>query len=188
VAQPLRKIWKFVDIPLSWVETITVLGLLTAVLVISFFQIVARPFGGGWIWADELVRYMVLWLGIFGAGPATRHHKHLAIDAVQQFMPPVPRLWVRRLVDLVAAAVALIFVKAIVDYIGFVGDERSTTLGVTVGTLTWPIAVGFSWISLRFFADAVLGVEFDNDHTPMPLIQEDDYEESMRDRHEESPS
>lgn len=174
----MRNAWKWVDTPLSWVEMAAVLGLLTAVLVISFSQIVARWFGGGWIWADELVRYMVLWLGIFGAGPATRHHKHIAIDAVQQFIPPAPRVWVRRVVDLAAASLSLVFVKAIVDYIGFVGDERSTTLGVTVGTLTWPIAVGFCWIGLRFLADAVLGVEFsDDDDHGSPLIDEDTSEE-----------
>ena len=173
----MQSAWKYVDVPLSWAETIIVLSLLLATLVISFSQIVARWLGGGWPWADELVRYMLLWLGIFGAAPATRHHKHIAIDAFAQLLPETPRLIIRRITDLVAAALVFTFVKAISDYIGFVGDERSMTLGVTVGTLTWPIAVAFSWIGVRFLADAIIGIDAESSESP--ILEEASYEASM---------
>ncbi len=181
----LKTIWKHLDRVMSWVETIAVLSLLSLTVGIAFFQVVARWFGGGWIWADELVRYLVLWLGIWGAGPATRHHKHIAIDAFAQLIPAQPRSWIRRAVDLLAAATAFVFVKAIVDYIGFVGEENTATLGVTVGTLTWPICVAFAWIGIRFLADAIFGAEFDphdeHDASKSPLIDKKEFDEIMTD-------
>ncbi|RMF16419.1 MAG: TRAP transporter small permease subunit [Candidatus Dadabacteria bacterium] len=179
--EAIRKLWRVLDGALSWAEMIVVLTLLSATLLISFSQIVARWMGGGWVWADELVRYMVFWLGIFGAGPATRHHKHIAIDAFQQLLPVTPRLWIRRGTDMLAGILCVLFFIAIREYIGFIGDERSATLGVTVGTLTWPVAVAFVWIAIRFFADALLGATVDpEDGQPgLPVIPDEEFEESL---------
>lgn len=179
MASPLHKAWKFIDIPLSWAETIIVLGLLTSVLFLAFSQVVMRWFGGGYIWADELVRYMVLWLGVFGAASATRHRKHIAIDAFQQLIPVGPRKWVRRGCDLVASILAFALAKATYEYMEFVADEKSATLGVTVDVLTWPILVALCWIAVRFIADAILGVEFDQGHSPSPTIDPQEFDNSL---------
>jgi len=151
---------------LSWLETALVLSLLTATLFLAFAQVVARWLGGGWIWADELVRYLVLWLGIWGAGHATRTHKHIGIDVFTKAMPRRARLWIRHVTDLLAAMTAFLLAKASVDYIGFVGDEQSVTLGVTVGTLTWPLAAGLCWIGIRFLLVSLFGVASDGETSP----------------------
>lgn len=179
----LKRTWRFVDRILSWGETVLILGLLGTVLGIAFAQVPARMLGGGWLWADELVRYMVLWLGVIGAGAATRYHKHIAIDALTLVFPAKLKGIVRRLTDLVAAAVVLWLAKATRDYIYFVGDEISATLGVAIGTLTWPIAVGFVWIGLRFLADAIFGVA-PKGHGPG--IDASEFEETLADNNTDS--
>lgn len=145
--------------PVARLENAIVTILLAAVVALSFGQIVARWFGGGWIWIDELVRYLVLWLGMFGAVVATRTGKHIAIDALVGNAPANARRWLARAANLVAGVVALAFLRATVSYIRLVGDETSDTLGVTVGTLTWPVALAFALIGLHFFYRCVFGAD-----------------------------
>lgn len=147
------------DLGFSAVENTIVLALLAAALLTAFGQVVARAFGVGLTEADELVRYFVFWLGIWGAGPATRHHKHIAIDVLTLMMPTGPRRHLRRVTDLLGAATAGMLCFATVRYIHFLGDERLPSLPFTTASLTWPVAIGFGWIALRFLADVVVGVE-----------------------------
>jgi len=165
-------VWNEVDRKLYFIESAIVLALLASTMFLGFAQIVARWMGGGWIWADELVRFFVLWIGVFGAAPATRNHKHIAIDVIVKAMPRTPRRWVRAFTDLTAAAVSFILVKATVDYIEFFGSDPSNTLGVEKATLIWPLAVGFSWIGLRFLMDAIFGVEVDESEQ-LPISDSD---------------
>ncbi len=148
-----------IDLGFTVVEYTIVLTLLAAALLTAFGQVVARAFGYGLTEADELVRYFVFWLGIWGAGPATRAHKHIAIDALILVLPQSSRRWLRRGTDLLAAAVAAVLCWATVRYIGYLGDESLPSLPVTTAALTWPVAVGFGWVSVRFVVDVVVGVD-----------------------------
>ena len=63
--------------------------LLGAMIVLAVTQIVLRNgFGGGFIWADETLRLMVLWLALAGAVAAARADKHLAINVLARALPP----------------------------------------------------------------------------------------------------
>lgn len=64
-------------------------GLLVAILsfmvVMSFAQVVLRQlFGTGLLWADTLLRHLVLWVGFLGASLAAAQGKHFAWE------PPEP--------------------------------------------------------------------------------------------------
>ncbi len=63
--------------------------LLGAMIVLAVTQIVLRNgFGGGFIWADETLRLMVLWVALAGAVAAARADKHLAINVLARALPP----------------------------------------------------------------------------------------------------
>jgi len=58
-------------------------------VVLSFAQVVLRNvFSTGFIWADPLVRHMVLWVGFLGAAIATHEERHISIDALTRFLSP----------------------------------------------------------------------------------------------------
>ena len=62
--------------------------LLLAMILLTCLQIVLRSFfGGGLPWADQLVRYLVLWSGLLGAALATARGKHIAIDLAAYLLP-----------------------------------------------------------------------------------------------------
>ena len=69
----------------STLLVLTFLGLLG----LSVAQIIARNvFGEGFLWAEQLMRLLILWLSLLGAMVAARHGEHLKIDLIQRFAPP----------------------------------------------------------------------------------------------------
>ena len=61
---------------------------LTGMIVLASSQIVMRNlFDFGFIWSDELLRLMVLWIAVGGAVAASRDNKHISIDVLGRFLP-----------------------------------------------------------------------------------------------------
>lgn len=123
------------------------LCLLLAVMVgLACLQIGLRTFfSGGLLWADPLLRYLVLWSGMFGAVVATREKKHIGIDVVGYLAPEQLKPWIDLILDLFSSCVAAILTWAAVI---FVHNERlyggSPLLAVPswVWNLIFPAAFG----------------------------------------------
>ena len=57
-------------------------------LGVAAAQIIMRNlFGSGFIWGDDLVKVIVLWVGFLGAAYASRDAKHINIDIISRFLP-----------------------------------------------------------------------------------------------------
>lgn len=57
-------------------------------MLLAVGQIVLREiFATGFIWADELIKLMVLWLAMIGSVAACRDDRHIRIDALSHFLP-----------------------------------------------------------------------------------------------------
>ena len=62
--------------------------LLGTLLVLACVQILMRSItGGSLLWIDPLLRYLVLWSGLFGAVMATIRGKHIALDVAAFILP-----------------------------------------------------------------------------------------------------
>lgn len=71
--------------------------LLGALMLLAVGQIVMRIFFSfGFIWADELVKLLVLWIALVASIAASRSNRHLRIDVLSHFVAEkyarVPRL------------------------------------------------------------------------------------------------
>jgi TRAP-type C4-dicarboxylate transport system permease small subunit len=79
---------------------ITMLCLLLVVMIgLACLQIILRTFfSGGLLWADPLLRYLVLWSGLLGAVLATSRGSHIALDLAGYIIPE----WLRPFVSLAA--------------------------------------------------------------------------------------
>ncbi len=76
-------------------ESLVLCLLLTAMIVLACMQIMLRTFwGGGLLWADPLIRYLVLWCGLIGAIAATSQGKHIALDLIGNTLSPKIDAWV----------------------------------------------------------------------------------------------
>ncbi len=87
-------------------ENTALVTLLVAMMVLAVGQIVLREvFSTGFIWADELIKLMVLWLAMVGSIAAARDNRHIRIDALSHILPETAIKLTRVLVDVFAAAV-----------------------------------------------------------------------------------
>jgi TRAP-type C4-dicarboxylate transport system permease small subunit len=88
---------------------IGILALLLATLVsLGCLQIVLRNFfHQGIIWADPMMRHIVLWLGCLGGAYATTKMRHIGIDVLTRFLPKKARAVRDRVVYLATAGVAV---------------------------------------------------------------------------------
>ncbi len=78
--------------------------LLAAMALIIFANVVLRYTTSQSIeWAEEVARYLMVWLTFLGAGPVLRYGGHIAVDNLQDSLPPRAALGLR------AAIAALLF-------------------------------------------------------------------------------
>lgn len=69
-------------------ENLLLCMLLLLMVALAVWQIVARNvFDGGFLWADEFLRLLLLWLGLAGAVVASGEGKQIKIDVLSRFLP-----------------------------------------------------------------------------------------------------
>jgi TRAP-type transport system small permease protein len=73
--------------------------LLAAMAVIIFANVVLRYTTSQSIeWAEEVARYLMVWLTFLGAGPVLRYGGHIAVDNLQDALPARAALLLRGLI------------------------------------------------------------------------------------------
>ena len=71
-----------------FLETAVLVTLFSSMMLLAVGQIVLREvFNTGFVWADELIKLMVLWLAMVGSVAATRDNRHIRIDALSHVFP-----------------------------------------------------------------------------------------------------
>ncbi|MCC6157607.1 MAG: TRAP transporter small permease [Deltaproteobacteria bacterium] len=139
-------------------EDMILAALLGAMMLLAVGQIVLRNlFDTGFLWADPMLRHLVLWVGLLGAAIATREDKHITVDVVSRFAPPRMRAAIRVATDAFAACVA-----GLVAYAGTVLIKNEiefgskTFLDLPSWTVEIVIPFAFAVISIRYARYAVI--------------------------------
>ncbi len=90
-------------------EDVALVSLLSGMILLAVGQIGLRELlGTGIVWADELVKLMVLWLAMIGSIAACRDNRHIRIDVFSHILPARLILAARIVVDIFAATVCAI--------------------------------------------------------------------------------
>ena len=75
-------------------------------MIVAVGQIVLRLFFSiGFVWTDELISLMVLWIALIASIAAARSNKHLRIDVLSHFVPEKYARFPRLIVDTFASVV-----------------------------------------------------------------------------------
>ena len=75
-------------------------------ILLAASQIIMRNFFNfGFIWTDEMLRMLVLWIAVAGAVAASRSDKHINIAILDRFLPDRLKLAVKIVIHLFTAAV-----------------------------------------------------------------------------------
>lgn len=152
-ARPRGRLWRLGRL----LEDTVLVVLLTSMILLAGTQILLRNgFSSGLVWADELLRIMVLWIGLAGALAASRDRHQIKIDILSRFLPEHARLAMEVLTALFTAIVC-----AIVGWHAFVFVSGSLEYGDTaLGKLpAWWFQVilpaGFILIAWRYLVQAI---------------------------------
>ncbi|MFV0436716.1 MAG: TRAP transporter small permease [Desulfopila sp.] len=137
---------------LARLEELALCLMLAAMIGLACLQIALRTFtGGGMLWADPLLRYLVLWSGLLGAVMATSRNEHIAIDLAAYLVPerllPLVRLTCQLFSLLTAAALtwaAILFLQTEIEF----GGPGLLAIKSWVWNLIFPLAFGL--ITLRY--------------------------------------
>ena len=135
-------------------ESFTLVALLFFMLGLAFLQVVLRNvFHSGFVWADILNRYIVLWVGFLGASLATYHHRHIAIDALYRFLPESMKAYARIVTNFLSLIVTLLLLYAawsVVTDLRVFG-EQIESLGISTWYMILIVPIAFCLIAFRFF-------------------------------------
>jgi TRAP-type C4-dicarboxylate transport system permease small subunit len=132
--------------------------LLSAMIALAFGQIVLRNFfDSGVIWGDEALRLMVLWVALAGAVAASRADKHIAIDVLSRFLPPVGQRVARIITNSFTAAVCAVVAWHAMQFVMQAFEYEDELLG---GLPAWwfqsVMPVAFALMSWRYFVFVVV--------------------------------
>lgn len=137
---------------LARIEGILVVLFLSVMVVLSFLQVVLRnAFSESFLWADILLRHLVLWIGFFGAALATSHDRHITIDAFTRFLPPQFKNLAKIVTSLFAATVCYFLLQASLTFLGNEAAENSRLFGDIPSLYSQiVIPIGFGLIIIHF--------------------------------------
>jgi TRAP-type C4-dicarboxylate transport system permease small subunit len=140
------------------VTAVLACGIVTAILTTVALGVVTRALGDPFIWTDELSRFLMVWLAVFGWIIATRKRIHVRIRFFQDRLPP--RL--HRTVEIVIQLAMTIFGALVAAYgVGLVGknhDLEATSLPISMSWLYAPLVLGGIATALQGLAEVIQAV------------------------------
>ncbi len=141
-------------------EDAALVVLLGSMVLLAVLQIVLRQFfDSGIVWADELIKIIVLWLAMVGSIAAARDNRHIRIDVLSHVLPRKLVVLTRMIVDLFAAAVCVVLAWQAWRYLQLEIEWQETVLG---GLPAWIahgiVPVAFLLIAYRFVVSLAAAV------------------------------
>lgn len=125
-----------------------------AMVIVILYQVILRYcFAAANVWAEELARFMFVWVTTLGASVAIRRNVHLRVDLVVDFLRPRPR-YILQIVTYTAILLFLIFLCKL----GF--DLMSKTMVNKSAGLRLPMAIPYSAIPIGGFFMVLSCIEF----------------------------
>ncbi len=126
--------------------------MLAAMVVLAVVQIVYRNvFDAGIVWADPLLRVLVLWVALAGAVIATRTDNHIRIDFFTRYFSPAFRRLIQRVVYLISIAVCGLISWHAARFVLMEYEYQTVAFaGVPSWLTALIIPLGFALMALRY--------------------------------------
>jgi TRAP-type C4-dicarboxylate transport system permease small subunit len=131
--------------------------ILSGMILLASSQIVLRNFLNiGFIWSDELLRMLVLWIAVAGAVAASRKDKHINIAILDRFLPEKSLRAAKLLINLFTATVCGLVTWFSYQFVRTSHEFGDLIVGnVPAWLLQLVLPVGFGLISYRYFMFAI---------------------------------
>lgn len=149
------------DRGLSIGEDFFISVMLITASAILFVNVVGRyVFNYGFVWAEEVVRYEIIWLVFVGGSVAARKGIHIGVEALVHTLPPSVQKWVNS-----AVLVLCIGFCAILAFYGWElvaqtrqFNQRTPAMQFPFWLIQLAIPVGAMLMGLRFTQSLILAM------------------------------
>lgn len=143
---------------LDFVENLINGTLMSACIVVLFINVFARYlFSAASSWAEEAIRYAVIWVTFLGCSQCAKAGTHVGIDIVIQLMPQRFHRYFNALAQFLAAAFC-----AVATYAGWQATmllqttgQRSPAILMPMSIVYFAIPLGFALTCIRFLVAGV---------------------------------
>lgn len=135
--------------------TAVVFALMTIVVLLGVFYryVIVSPLP----WAEDLGRYLMVLMALFGAGAVLHNRAHVAVTALVDRLPERPRLMVFLLARALVAAFALVMVYLAVVTLKTMRPQISSTLFIDL----WWVFLGFPFYGGLLAVEALSQIQQD---------------------------
>lgn len=141
------------DRALCWLEDAFIASLLLSASVIIFVNVIMRyVFNTGFIWAEEFVRYEIVWLVFIGGSVAGRKGIHIGVEALLHVLPPL----LQRALKVTVGLICIGFCAALVWYgVELVAQtlmfrQRTSAMQTPFWIVQLAVPIGAGLMLLRF--------------------------------------
>ncbi len=139
-----------------FLEDAVLAAILTAMIVLAAGQILLRNlFDIGFIWSDELLRMLVLWVAVAGAVAASRSDRHINIAVLDRWLPDRLAVPLALLIHLFTAAICALVTGYSFRFVATSKEFADVLLGnVPAWWLQSVLPLGFALITWRYLVFA----------------------------------
>ena len=134
--------------------------ILVSMILLAAGQIILRNFFDiGFIWSDELLRLLVLWLAVAGAVAASRKDRHISVALLDRYLSPAQQRVSNIVQDLFTASVCGLIAWHSAAFVYSAYEYQDMLLGNVPAWIPQSILpIGFGLITWRYFVFAIRGV------------------------------
>jgi TRAP-type C4-dicarboxylate transport system permease small subunit len=143
------------------IETVFLVISLIVMVMLAFLQVVLRNlFSSGILWADTFLRYLVVWVGFIGAAIATKEERHISVEVLTKFIPPLAQNIVSFITSIAAAVVCYYFFIAAQQFlkIGLPADVMAFG-NIPISYFMIIIPIGYLLMIIHFTIRALIKIE-----------------------------
>ncbi len=125
--------------------------LLSAMSVIVFTNVALRYLTNfSIVWAEEVARYLMIWMTFLGAGMALRMGGHVAITNLHDMVPTGAARYLRGIVALVLLSFCLLMIWIGYDYMSRMGRQLTPATRIPFSYIYAAMPIGFALLTLHF--------------------------------------
>ena len=140
---------------LRWIGNALLVTLFLTMLLVAAMQVIAREFGLGFYWGDDLVRMAVLWVTMVGAVVAIGDSKHIRIDLIDRLFSDLARRIAWVFSCLATAVICAIFGYYSLDMVGWDYVDGTPGVGQAPAWIFETVIPGSAFLmTLRFTLQA----------------------------------
>ena len=149
-------------------EDAVLVVILGSMILLAAAQIVMRNmFNFGFIWSDEVLRMLVLWIALAGAVAASRSDKHINVAVLDRFLPEKVRRAVKIVLHLFTAGICGVVTWHSVKFVQTSREFGDLLMG---GVPAWLpqliLPLGFGLICYRYSLFVIEGLVGFNKEQP----------------------